>query len=151
MNAAAGGTSTGDLQVVALATALENQAVAAYQAAGAGKRGTVQPAVASFAATAMAQHADHAKAWNAVNDYAMAPTRRTGQVGGASCAGPPPADAVRRPRRACADRTGSVAATGVATESWWHAQRIRVVGRRVCGFNYRRAPIVLRVGRMRVA
>ncbi|MCF2534037.1 hypothetical protein LZ495_43400, partial [Yinghuangia sp. KLBMP8922] len=57
----AGGTYTGDLQVVALATALENQAVAAYQAAiqaaGAGKLGTVPPAVASFATTAMAQHA----------------------------------------------------------------------------------------------
>ncbi|MCF2533756.1 hypothetical protein LZ495_41970, partial [Yinghuangia sp. KLBMP8922] len=59
--AAPGGTYTGDLQVVALATALENQAVAAYQAAiqaaGAGKLGTVPPAVASFATTAMAQHA----------------------------------------------------------------------------------------------
>jgi hypothetical protein len=61
---------TGDLQVVALATALENQAVGAYQAtldaATAGKLGTVPPAVATFVKTAMAQHADHAKAWNAV-------------------------------------------------------------------------------------
>ena len=61
---------TGDLQVVALATALENQAVSAYQAAlqaaTSGKLGTVPPAVATFAETAMAQHADHAKAWNAV-------------------------------------------------------------------------------------
>jgi hypothetical protein len=61
---------TGDLQVVALATALENQAVGAYAAAlaaaKAGKLGTVPPAVATFATTAMAQHADHAKAWNAV-------------------------------------------------------------------------------------
>lgn len=61
---------TGDLQVVALATALENQAVGAYRAAldaaKAGKLGTVPPAVATFVQTAMAQHADHAKAWNAV-------------------------------------------------------------------------------------
>jgi hypothetical protein len=60
----------GDLQVVALATALENQAVGAYgaalAAAKAGKLGTVPPAVGTFAATAMSQHADHAKAWNAV-------------------------------------------------------------------------------------
>jgi hypothetical protein len=61
---------TGDLQVVALATALENQAVGAYgaalAAAKAGKLGTVPAAVGTFATTAMAQHADHAKAWNAV-------------------------------------------------------------------------------------
>jgi hypothetical protein len=66
----ASSTYTGDLQVVALATALENQAVGAYTAAlaaaKAGKLGTVPPAVASFVTTAMAQHADHAKAWNAV-------------------------------------------------------------------------------------
>ena len=61
---------TGDLKVVALAVALENQAVGAYQAAlaaaKAGKLGTVPAAVATFVTTAMAQHADHAKAWNAV-------------------------------------------------------------------------------------
>ncbi|WP_329181519.1 ferritin-like domain-containing protein [Streptomyces sp. NBC_01477] len=61
---------TGDLKVVALAVALENQAVGAYQAAlaaaKAGKLGTVPPAVATFVTTAMAQHADHAKAWNSV-------------------------------------------------------------------------------------
>ncbi|WP_333767156.1 ferritin-like domain-containing protein [Streptomyces sp. IBSBF 2435] len=61
---------TGDLKIVALAVALENQAVGAYQtaltAAKAGKLGTVPPAVATFITTAMAQHADHAKAWNAV-------------------------------------------------------------------------------------
>ncbi|MFE9423706.1 ferritin-like domain-containing protein [Kitasatospora sp. NPDC006697] len=66
----ASGTYTGDLKVVALATALENQAVGAYQAAldaaKAGKLGTVPPAVATFITTAQAQHADHAKAWNAV-------------------------------------------------------------------------------------
>ncbi|MEV6979026.1 ferritin-like domain-containing protein [Kitasatospora sp. NPDC093806] len=69
-SAAASGLYTGDLRVVALATALENQAVGAYQAAldaaKAGKLGTVPPAVATFVTTAMAQHADHAKAWNAV-------------------------------------------------------------------------------------
>ncbi|MEV7595953.1 ferritin-like domain-containing protein [Kitasatospora sp. NPDC089797] len=66
----ASGTYTGDLKVVALAVALENQAVGAYQAAldaaKAGKLGTVPPAVATFVTTAMGQHADHAKAWNAV-------------------------------------------------------------------------------------
>lgn len=60
----------GDLKVVALATALENQAVGAYQAtltaAKAGKLGTVPPAVATFVQTAMTQHQDHAKAWNVV-------------------------------------------------------------------------------------
>ncbi|MFF0413199.1 ferritin-like domain-containing protein [Kitasatospora sp. NPDC004745] len=66
----ASGQYTGDLKVVALATALENQAVVAYQAAldaaKAGKLGTVPPAVANFITTAQSQHADHAKAWNAV-------------------------------------------------------------------------------------
>ncbi|MFE0465310.1 ferritin-like domain-containing protein [Kitasatospora sp. NPDC058965] len=66
----ASGLYTGDLKVVALATALENQAVGAYQttldAAKNGKLGTVPPAVADFVTTAMAQHTDHAKAWNAV-------------------------------------------------------------------------------------
>ncbi|WP_034260848.1 ferritin-like domain-containing protein [Actinospica robiniae] len=57
---------TSDLKVVAL----ENQAVGAYKAAltaaQAGKLGTVPPAVATFVQTAMSQHQDHAKAWNAV-------------------------------------------------------------------------------------
>ncbi|WP_344443604.1 ferritin-like domain-containing protein, partial [Kitasatospora nipponensis] len=69
-SSAGGGQYTGDLKVVALAVALENQAVGAYQAAldaaKAGKLGTVPPAVATFVTTAMGQHADHAKAWNAV-------------------------------------------------------------------------------------
>ncbi|HSA48512.1 MAG TPA: ferritin-like domain-containing protein [Yinghuangia sp.] len=69
-SAAGPGTYTGDLLVVALAAALENQAVGAYQAAvqaaGAGKLGAVPPAVAEFATTAMAQHADHARVWNNV-------------------------------------------------------------------------------------
>ncbi len=69
---------TGDLKVVALATALENQAVAAYTAAlgaaKAGKLGSVPPAVGTFAQTAMSQHSDHAKAWNAVLTSAGKPT-----------------------------------------------------------------------------
>ena len=79
-SASAGTTSkyTGDLKVVALATALENQAVGAYQAAlsaaTAGKLGTVPPAVATFVTTAMSQHQDHAKAWNAVLSGAGVPT-----------------------------------------------------------------------------
>lgn len=60
----------GDLRVVALAVALENQAVGAYsaalKAAGAGKLGKVPPSVGAFAKKAMEQHAAHAKAWNAV-------------------------------------------------------------------------------------
>ncbi|MDL4818544.1 ferritin-like domain-containing protein [Actinomadura opuntiae] len=64
------GGYTGDFKVVALAAALENQAVGAYQAAlnaaQAGKLGTVPPAVSTFVKTAMGQHADHAKAWNSV-------------------------------------------------------------------------------------
>jgi len=71
---AAGGSSstagklTGDLAVAALAASLENLAVAAYgdvlTAAGAGKIGTVPPAVATFVTTVKAQHAQHAQAWN---------------------------------------------------------------------------------------
>ena len=61
---------TGDLKVVALAAALENLAVAAYTmaltAAGKGTYGAVPPAVGTFVTTAMAQHKDHAAAWNAV-------------------------------------------------------------------------------------
>lgn len=61
---------TGDLKVVALAAALENLAVAGYglvlKSAGKGKYGKVPPAIAQFATTVQSQHADHAKAWNAV-------------------------------------------------------------------------------------
>jgi len=71
--AAAGGEGqmlSGDLQVVAMAASLENSGIATYQAgikaATAGKLGTVPPAVVTFAETAMAQHEDHQKAWNAV-------------------------------------------------------------------------------------
>ena len=59
-----------DLAVAGLAVGLENLAVKTYQtaltAAAAGKLGTVPPAVATFATTVMAQHKDHAGAWNAV-------------------------------------------------------------------------------------
>jgi Ferritin-like domain len=65
-----GGTYTGDLKVVALAAALENLAVTAYQGAltkaGKGELGKVPPAVATFVTTAMKQHQDHSAAWNSV-------------------------------------------------------------------------------------
>jgi hypothetical protein len=71
--AAAGGEGqalSGDLQAVAMAASLENSGIATYmagiKAATAGKLGTVPPAVVTFAQTAMAQHEDHQKAWNAV-------------------------------------------------------------------------------------
>ncbi|MGH3669022.1 MAG: ferritin-like domain-containing protein [Pseudonocardiaceae bacterium] len=71
-------TYTGDLKVVALATALENLAVTAYggalKKAGAGELGAVPPAVATFVQTAMKQHTDHAQAWNAVLSKAGKPT-----------------------------------------------------------------------------
>jgi hypothetical protein len=72
---------TGDLQVVALATALENQAIGAYgaalSAAQGGKLGSVPPAVATFVQTAMSQHKDHAQAWNAVLTSAGVPAITT--------------------------------------------------------------------------
>lgn len=65
-----GSTYTGDLQVVALAAALENLAVAGYglvlKSAGKGKYGKVPPAIAQFATTVQGQHMDHAKEWNSV-------------------------------------------------------------------------------------
>lgn len=68
---------SGDLRVVALAAALENLAVTAYgsalSAASKGKLGKVPPAVASFVQTAMAQHKDHAAAWNGVLTSAKLP------------------------------------------------------------------------------
>jgi hypothetical protein len=66
------GTTAGpsdDLKIAALATSLENLAVATYQsgidAATANKLGPVPPAVVTFAQTAQQQHKDHANAWNA--------------------------------------------------------------------------------------
>ncbi|MDA8276850.1 MAG: ferritin-like domain-containing protein [Actinomycetota bacterium] len=59
-----------DLKIAGVAASLENLGVYAYNAgitaAQAGKLGTVPPAVVTFAQTAMAQHKDHAAAWNAV-------------------------------------------------------------------------------------
>ncbi len=61
---------SGDFAIAASAASLENLAVGTYQAAldaaTAGKLGNVPPAVATFATTAKAQHADHAAAWNSV-------------------------------------------------------------------------------------
>jgi Ferritin-like domain len=61
---------SGDLQVVAMAASLENSGIATYmagiKAATAGKLGPIPAAVVTFAETAMAQHEDHQKAWNAV-------------------------------------------------------------------------------------
>lgn len=59
-----------DLKVAALSASLENLGVYAYtagiSAATAGKLGAVPPAVVSFAQTAMAQHKEHAAAWNSI-------------------------------------------------------------------------------------
>lgn len=59
-----------DLKIAGIAASLENLGVYAYNAgitaAQAGKLGTVPPAIVTFAQTAMAQHKDHAAAWNAV-------------------------------------------------------------------------------------
>jgi hypothetical protein len=59
----------GDLAVAAMAASLENLGVYAYnaglQAAQAGRLGSVPPVLSTFAKTAMSQHQDHAKAWNA--------------------------------------------------------------------------------------
>jgi len=69
-SSSAGSQYTGDLKVVALAAALENLAVTAYdgalQRATDGKLGTVPPAVATFVQTARKQHTDHAAVWNSV-------------------------------------------------------------------------------------
>jgi hypothetical protein len=65
-----GVTAPLDVRVAALAASLENLAVSTYSsalgAATAGKLGKVPNAVATFVETAMAQHKDHAAAWNAV-------------------------------------------------------------------------------------
>jgi hypothetical protein len=75
---AARGIYTGDLKVVALAAALENLAVTAYQGAltkaGKGELGAVPPAVATFVTTAMKQHQDHSAAWTSVLKKAGKPT-----------------------------------------------------------------------------
>jgi hypothetical protein len=70
-------TYPGDLKVVALAAALENLAITAYEGAlkkaGLGELGTVPPAVATFVQTVLGQHADHARAWNAALSAAGKP------------------------------------------------------------------------------
>jgi hypothetical protein len=69
---------TGDYRSVALAAALENQAVAVYQsllaAARAGTLDAPAPVFASLARTCVSQHAQHAAAWNAVLRAARKPT-----------------------------------------------------------------------------
>ena len=63
------GDAAADRAGLATNASLENLAVFAYdsalKAAPSGKFGTVPPAVATFAMTAMKQHAEHAKAFNA--------------------------------------------------------------------------------------
>lgn len=71
-------TYPGDLKLVAVATALENLAVSAYEGAlkkaGTGEIGAVPPTVATFVQTAMKQHSDHAQAWNTLLSRAGKPT-----------------------------------------------------------------------------
>lgn len=61
---------SGQLRTAALAAALENQAVSAYQAIDAalraGKFGPAIPALAAFVRSAMAHHVQHAATWNAI-------------------------------------------------------------------------------------
>lgn len=61
---------SGDLRTVALAAALENQAVSAYQAFDAalhaGKFGKAIPALSAFVKAATAHHVQHAATWNAI-------------------------------------------------------------------------------------
>lgn len=61
---------SGELRTAALAVALENQAVSAYQAIDAalraGKLGPAVPALAAFVQTALAHHVQHAATWNAI-------------------------------------------------------------------------------------
>jgi hypothetical protein len=69
---------SGDLRTVALAAALENQAVSAYQAIDAalraGKFGKAFPALAAFVQTATAHHVQHAAIWNKILRDAHKPT-----------------------------------------------------------------------------
>ena len=69
---------SGDLRTVALAAALENQAVSAYRAVDAalraGKLGKAIPALAAFVQVATAHHVQHAAIWNAILRDAHKPT-----------------------------------------------------------------------------
>ncbi|MFD4597987.1 ferritin-like domain-containing protein [Streptomyces sp. NPDC058464] len=68
---------SGDLRTVALAAALENQAVSAYRAVDAvlraGRLGPEVPALAAFVRTAAAHHTQHAATWNAILREARKP------------------------------------------------------------------------------
>jgi hypothetical protein len=67
----------GDLRTVALAAALENQAVSAYRAVDvalrAGKLGPAIPALSAFVQAATAHHVAHAATWNAILRSARKP------------------------------------------------------------------------------
>ncbi|WP_052434268.1 ferritin-like domain-containing protein [Streptacidiphilus melanogenes] len=62
--------TTADLRTVALAAALENQAVSAYQALDAalraGRLGRPDPALEAFVRTATTHHTAHATTWNTI-------------------------------------------------------------------------------------
>ncbi|MFI9274102.1 ferritin-like domain-containing protein [Kitasatospora sp. NPDC052896] len=68
---------SGDLRTVALAAALENQAVSAYQAVQAalhaGRFGPAVPALTAFVRAAVAHHTQHADTWNAILREAREP------------------------------------------------------------------------------
>jgi hypothetical protein len=68
----------GQLRTVALAAALENQVVSAYQAIDsalrAGKLGPAIPALTAFVKAATAHHVQHAATWNAILSKAHKPT-----------------------------------------------------------------------------
>jgi hypothetical protein len=61
---------TGDFRTIALAAALENQAVGGYRALLAalrvGRLGSHSPALVGLAETCLRQHAEHARTWNAI-------------------------------------------------------------------------------------
>jgi hypothetical protein len=67
----------GDLRTVALAAALENQAVSAYQAIDTvlrgGKLGPAIPALSAFVQAAATHHKQHAATWNAILRNARKP------------------------------------------------------------------------------
>lgn len=68
---------SGDLRTVALAAALENQAVSAYRAVDtalrAGRFGPAIPALSAFVQAATAHHVQHAASWNAILRNARKP------------------------------------------------------------------------------
>lgn len=78
----------GDLRLVALVAAAENLAVRTYTRvrarAAAGGYGTVAPAVATFVPAALAQHREHAAAWNGLLTAAGRPEVTGVPVRGAS-------------------------------------------------------------------